>query len=223
MRQFYINADEACIADQNLLEIFISAVIRRKDVKQISYDLLNKFGSLQNILSASVDELMEVDGVGEVLAVHLSLVKCLHKRVVLRQNDNIQTFDTVNDAVEYCKNYFFGETTEKVIMITLNDLGEVLGCHLLGQGTVNESRVNIRNAVALAIKDNATNVIIAHNHPQSHCSPSATDINMSILFKRLFKDVNITLLEHIIIGTDKECLLFQSDIFQKSGYNVECM
>lgn len=203
------------LPDHNLLELFISGVIKRKDVKQISYDLLNEFGSLENVFNASVDDLMKINGVGEVLAVELSLVSTLNKRIERNKNDNIKSISTIEQAVEYCKNSLSGETVEKVLMITLDDKGRLLGSHIISKGTVNESYISKRDAVKLALKDNATNVIISHNHPNSNSSPSAADIDMTISFKKLFRDVGIHLLDHIIVGEKDISLVLKSEIFSE--------
>lgn len=213
MRASFIKNEMENLPDHNLLELFISGVIKRKDVKQISYDLLNEFGSLENVVNASVDELMKVNGVGEVLAVELSLVSTLNKRIERNKNDRVKNISTVEQAVEYCKNSLSCETVEKVLMITLDDKGKLLGSHIISKGTVNESYISKRDAVKLALKDNATNVIISHNHPNSNSSPSAADIDMTISFKKLFRDVGIHLLDHVIVGENDVSLVLKSEIF----------
>lgn len=213
MRASFIKNEMENLPDHNLLELFISGVIKRKDVKQISYDLLNEFGSLENVFNASVDELMKVNGVGEVLAVELSLVSALNKRIERNKNDRVKNISTVEQAVEYCKNSLSCETVEKVLMITLDDKGKLLGSHIISKGTVNESYISKRDAVKLALKDNATNVIISHNHPNSNSSPSAADIDMTISFKKLFRDVGIHLLDHVIVGENDVSLVLKSEIF----------
>ena len=215
MRASFIKNEMENLPDHNLLELFISGVIKRKDVKQISYDLLNEFGSLENVFNASVDDLMKINGVGEVLAVELSLISTLNKRIERNKNDNIKSISTIEQAVEYCKNSLSGETVEKVLMITLDDKGRLLGSHIISKGTVNESYISKRDAVKLALKDNATNVIISHNHPNSNSSSSAADIDMTISFKKLFRDVGIHLLDHIIVGEKDISLVLKSEIFSE--------
>lgn len=202
------------LPDHNVLELFISGVIKRRDVKQIAYDLINEFGSLENVFNASVDDLMKVNGVGEVLAVELSLVKIFQKRIESNKNNNVKAIKSISEAVEYCRNRLGSENVEKVLMITLDDKGKILGSYIIGQGTVNESFISKRDAVSIALKDNATNVILSHNHPCSNSTPSAADINMTLNFRKLFKDVGITLLDHIIIGENEAGLILNSKIFK---------
>lgn len=214
MREAFRKNEMDNLPDHNVLELFISGVIKRRDVKQIAYDLINEFGSLENIFNASVDDLMKVDGVGEVLAVELSLVKTFHKRVESNRNINVKSIKTISEAVEYCKNRLSGENVEKVLMITLDDKGKILGSYIIGQGTVNESYISKRDTVTIALKDNATNVFLSHNHPNSSSRPSAADIDMTLNFRKLFKDVGIVLLDHIIIGENDTNLILNSKLFK---------
>lgn len=214
MRQSFKKNEMDNLPDHNLLELFISGVIKRRDVKQIAYDLINEFGTLENVFKASVDDLMRVNGVGEVLAVELSLVNTFHKRIESNKNENVKTIKTVSEAIEFCKNRLSSENVEKVLMVTLDDKGKLLGNYIIGQGTVNESFISKRDAVSIALKDNATNVILSHNHPCSNSSPSAADINMTINFRKLFRDVGINLLDHIVIGENEASLILNSKIFK---------
>lgn len=214
MREAFRKNEMDNLPDHNVLELFISGVIKRRDVKQIAYDLINEFGSLENIFNASVDDLMKVDGVGEVLAVELSLVKIFHKRVENNRNINVKSIKKISEAVEYCKNRLSSENVEKVLMITLDDKGKILGSYIIGQGTVNESYISKRDTVTIALKDNATNVILSHNHPNSSSQPSAADIDMTLNFRKLFKDVGIVLLDHIIIGENDTNLILNSKLFK---------
>ena len=202
MRKSYICNEMENMPDHNLLELFISGVIPRKDVKQISYDLFNTFGTLENIVNAPVEDLISVNGIGEAVAVQISLIKTLNKRIMRNKNKNVKSIKSVSDAAEFCKNKLAGETIEKVLLVIMDDSGIILGDYILGIGTVNESAFNARDAVRIAVNKNATNAIISHNHPKSNSNPSAADVDMTISLRKTFRDVGITLLEHIIVGND---------------------
>lgn len=215
MRESFLINEMENLPDHNLLELFISGVIKRCDVKQLSYDLLNEFGSLENVFKASPNDLMRVKGVGEILAVELSLVNTLQKRIELNKNQNVKSIAKMSEAVSFCRNRLSAENVEKVLMITLDDKGKILGDYIISKGTVNESYISKRDAVGIALKDNATNVILSHNHPNSDSSPSAADIDMTLSFRKLLSDVGITLLDHVVIGENDESLILNSKIFKK--------
>lgn len=211
MRSLYINNEMENMEDYHILELFISNVIPRRDVKQVAYNIMNEFNnSLEEVINAPIERLMAVDGVGEVVAIEIKLINTILKRIERYKNVNVKYINSLDDAVMYCKNILACESEENVIMITLDNNGKILGCHSVSKGTVNESFVSKRDAVALALADNATNVLLAHNHPASNAKPSAADINMTINMRKLFRDVGIALLEHIIIGDDDYSFVLNS-------------
>ncbi len=213
MRKIYIENQMENMSDHNLLELFVSCVIPRKDVKQISYDLINQYDNLENVVNAPVSELMKINGIGEVAAVELSLIGTINKRIQINKNKNVRYIKTIEDALVFCKNRLSLEKVEKIMLITLDNNGKLLGDYIISQGTVNESVVSKRDALAAALKDNASNVILSHNHPNSVSTPSAADINMTINLKKTFREVGITLLDHIIVGTDGANPIMNMKIF----------
>ena len=96
MRNTYINGGMENAPDHNVLELFLSVIIPRKDVKELSYSLINTFGSLEGVLNADVRDLMQVKGIGESTAVAISLIKDLYKRASLNRNCRIKSFNKID-------------------------------------------------------------------------------------------------------------------------------
>jgi DNA repair protein RadC len=192
------------ISDHNLLELFISIIIPRCDVKQLSYDLINTFGSLENVINASPTALMQVKGVGESTAVEISLIKKIYDRTVKGRNRGVKQIKTLQDAQNYCINELCNESEEKVIQINLDNSGGIINKHDVGKGSVNCTNVDTGTVVGNALIDRASNVIIAHNHPHGSTNPSANDINFTINLNLILRKMNISLVEHFIVA-DNDC------------------
>ena len=67
-------------------------------------------------------------------------------------------------------------------------------------GTVNECSVHLRPIVRHALEINAANLILVHNHPSGDCKPSTSDIEITKKFKDFFKELNCTVVDHIIVS-----------------------
>lgn len=202
MRNTYINGGMDNAPDHNVLELFLSVLIPRKDVKELSYSLINCFGSLDGVLNADVRDLIQVKGIGESTAVAISLVKDLYKRASLNRNNRIKTINKVEDCFEYCRNLFTADVVENAYLITLDNLNNIINCHCVGAGSANQTDVDDKKLVATAIRDNAVSVIITHNHPDSSAEPSMLDMQYSIKLSQMLEFVGIKLLDHIIVGSD---------------------
>ena len=98
------------------------------------------------------------------------------------------------------RSLFLGESVEKTYLLAFDSLDRLIGCELLGEGTVNASEILPRKAIEAALAYSASSVSIAHNHPFGSTKPSNDDINITQLFATLFDNCDITLKEHFIVA-----------------------
>lgn len=202
MRKAYLNGDMKNAPEHNLLELFLSLVIVRKDVKQLSYDLINTFGSLEGVLNAKPYELMTVNGVGESTAVALSLANQFAKKVTVQRNKDITKFKSVDDCFDYCKNLFCNERNEKVYIVTLTASNTIINCYMVGEGSVNSSAVDMKAIITYVVKDNASSMLITHNHPGGSAHPSGEDASFTVRLKDTLESMSVNLFDHIIVAED---------------------
>lgn len=94
------------------------------------------------------------------------------------------------------------EPEEVVILITLNTKNKVTGLFEVSRGNINSSMFNGREIFKRAILNNASSIILAHNHPSGDCEPSKQDINATKNIKEAGELLGIELLDHIIVGDD---------------------
>ena len=91
---------------------------------------------------------------------------------------------------------------EKFKAIFLNSTNKLLAVETIQEGTVNKSAVYPRKIVERALYNNAVGVIVAHNHPGGGLKPSQDDHMVTNAIREALKIVDISLLDHIIIGSD---------------------
>ena len=108
-------------------------------------------------------------------------------------------------ASEICRELYDLEHLpyEKLVMFTLDNQHNVVGCFEVSRGTVDEASVYPREIVTRALLTNAKAVILSHNHPGGSTSPSMEDINITSKIKDILEMLDIKLLDHIIIGHDE--------------------
>lgn len=92
---------------------------------------------------------------------------------------------------------------EVVILITLNTKNIVTGYFEVHRGTINTSLVHPREVFKRALLNNASNIMVAHNHPSGDPNPSKEDIQITERLKEAGNLLGINLLDHIIVGEDK--------------------
>lgn len=219
MRKLYIDGGMENAPDHNLLELFLSVLIPQKDVKQTAYDLLNEFGSLEGVINADVTSLMTVKGVGESVAVGIKMVYELNKRIDINRNSNITNIASMSDACEYCTNLLKNEIVEMFVMISIDNIGNIINTHKISQGNVNCAKIDTSKILKYAIVDNASGIIVAHNHPHGNAEPSGDDVDLTINIKSALSQINVSLIDHIIVG-EKETKSFRDKTVKVSSLNM---
>ena len=91
------------------------------------------------------------------------------------------------------------ELQEEFKVLLLNRANEVLGIYPLSKGGITGTVVDQRLIFAVALKCNATGIILCHNHPSSTLKPSDSDITLTRIIKKCADFLDITLIDHLII------------------------
>ena len=184
------------------LELLLYYAIPRVDTNPIAHALLEHFGSLSQVLDASVEELCKVKGIGENTAVYLHLITEMGRFYQVNRSSQVKILSTLESCAEYLVPFFFGRKVESVFLICLDAKCKVLACKEVGEGSVNSAGISIRKIVETAIGVNATTVVLAHNHPSGLAIPSAEDVQTTRRIANALQAVEITLADHIIVADD---------------------
>lgn len=187
-------------SDIQVLELLLFYAIPQKDTNPIAHALLNKFGSLPQVLEAPVEELEKVPGVGRSAAILLSLATAVGRYYMVERGKESLELKTIDACCDYLQNFFIGRRRELVYLLCLDAKRRVLACREVGEGSVNSANVPIRRIVEMALAANATTVILAHNHPSGIALPSAEDIATTRRLAAALATVEIILADHIIVA-----------------------
>lgn len=186
--------------DYEVLELVLSYAIARKDTKLVAKELLSRFKTINGVLDADSRELNSISGISEHTTLFLNLLKdiaILYLENGLHNKDLLSSSEVVFD---YLKASLKGSTDEEFKTLFLNGRNQLLSVETLQSGTVNRSVVYPRKIVERALYHHAVGVIIAHNHPAGTLKPSKEDCVVTKSVKDALKTVEISLLDHIIIG-----------------------
>ena len=118
------------------------------------------------------------------------------------QNTPKDKINSVQTAFEFLLNSWDTgtlELQEEFKVILLNRANEALGIYSLSKGGIAGTVVDVRLLFAVALKCNASGVIISHNHPSGNTNPSDADIALTKKVKRCSDFLDITLIDHLII------------------------
>ena len=202
LRQSYLEHGLMSMNDINALELLLFYAIPRRDTNETAHRLLDRFGSLDGVFSASAEELQEVEGIGENAAALLTLIPEIMKKSRVSKGREIRQIRSSDDAGAFLLPYFLNERDEVVYLLCLDTKRCVICCAEMGRGVVNSVDTGIRRIVEKALKVRASSVIIAHNHPDGIALPSREDEVFTRALYNALETVGIRLEDHIIAAED---------------------
>lgn len=198
--------------DVQALELALFYVIPRRDTNPIAHALLDHFGSLDQVLDASVEELAKVPGVGESAAVFLHLITEMGRFYLVSRSIQNKVLPTLEDCANYLVPFFHGRRLETVFLLCLDAKCKVLCCKEVGEGSVNSAGISVRKIVETALGANASAVVLAHNHPSGVAIPSGEDIQTTKRIAMALQAVDVQLVDHIVVADADYVSMVQSGI-----------
>lgn len=203
----------------NALELLLFYCIPKQDTNVIAHRLLDRFGSFDKVVDAPVEDLMEIKGIGHHCATFLKLISHAHRYYQVSRSKSEEALKTLTDYGDYLKNHLEGLTRETLFVLCMDAKCKVLCCEKVGEGGINSANVPVRQIVEIALKVGASTVVLGHNHPSGIALPSAEDVQTTIQLSRILRDVDMTLLDHIIVAENDYVSLFQSNLYDPRRLN----
>ena len=203
LRASFLENGLQSLNDINALELLLFYALPRRDTNETAHLLLERFGSLDKVFSASVEDLQEVPGIGSYAASLIALVPQIMKKSLVSKSKEMKVIRSSHDAGEYLMPYFLNEQDEVVYLLCLDSKRAVICCAEMGRGVINAVDANIRRIVEKALKVKACSAIIAHNHPDGLAIPSREDDVFTRALNNALETVGIKLEDHIIVANDK--------------------
>lgn len=212
LRERFLTGGAQALPDYELLELVLFRAIPRRDVKPLARDLLDRFGDFNGVVSAPLDVLRAVPGVGDAVATELKVIEAASHRLARARVIRRQVISSWDALLDYCHTTMAHRETEQFRLFFLDRKNVLIADEEQASGTVDHVPVYPREVVKRAIVLNASALIVVHNHPSGDPTPSDSDIAMTRQIQAALDTIGVTLHDHLIIG--KSCELS----FRAEGY-----
>ncbi|MCE8507357.1 DNA repair protein RadC [Ruegeria pomeroyi] len=212
LRERFMAGGAAALPDYELLELVLFRSIPRQDVKPLARLLLDTFGDFNRVLTASVERLAEVKGVGEAVITDLKILEASAHRMARARVMQRQVISSWDALLDYCHTTMAHRETEQFRVFYLDRKNVLIADEEQARGTVDHVPVYPREVAKRALELNASALILVHNHPSGDPTPSQSDIDMTARIRAACEALGITLHDHLIIGKSVE-LSFRSEGF----------
>jgi DNA repair protein RadC len=194
------DSNETRPSDVELLAKLIAASAGDKRAVDAATRLLDRFGSLRELVHAESSALLECEGIGHARLALLRALPEIARRYYAESLPRGETIRSPADTEAFLKARMRDLHHELFCCLFLDNRHRVLAFDELFRGTIDGTSVYPREVVKEALAINAAAVILAHNHPSGVAEPSQADERITRRLKSALDLVDIRLLDHLIIG-----------------------
>ena len=210
LRSRFLKSGVEGLQDYEKVELLLTYAVPVKDVKPAAKNLIKNFKNISGILDASYEEICKVKGIGESSAV---LIKYIRSLLAVYSEEQMYFSDVLSSpekVYEFSKLKIGSNKNESLMVIFLNTKNMVIDYRVISEGSIDSVAVYPRKIIELALKYNASGIILVHNHPSGDPSPSASDNELTKELKKISETMDLRLLDHIVV-TKKSYYSFSKD------------
>lgn len=191
------------LTDSELLAVILRTGTCGSSSLELARAVLQSSGTTEGLLGIhhlTLQQLMEIKGIGKVKAIQIKCIGELSKRIARLAAQKGLDFQEPATIADYYMEKMRHEEQEQMICMMLDTKNRLLGEEIISKGTVNASLVSPRDLLLHALKYRAVYIIIVHNHPSGNPTPSKADILFTQRIYHVCAIADIPLLDHLIIG-----------------------
>ncbi|MCH5151740.1 MAG: RadC family protein [Clostridiales bacterium] len=196
--------------DHEVLELLLFQYLPYKDTNKIAHNLLNNFGGFAGVLNASPQQLMTVEGISEVTACNLAVLKEVFRRYKLSDSQKI-SLKGLSSIILYARRLIADSYKERLVAVYVDGATNFLYQEEFTSENVDNVNIDCKKLVATATRVNAAGVVIFHCHVSGPCQPSDADCHFTEKLYFALASINIVLLEHMIFNAAGEYYSFFSE------------
>lgn len=201
----------------NVLELILFYSVPQKDTNQLAHALIEHFGSLAGVLDAPIEELQKIKGITHHSATLIKLFPAVSSRYYEEKIDVSGAENVMEVVGRRLVARYLGKTNEIAYLICLDNRLKELFFGPISEGSTDSVGILTRKIVEIALRYNASSIILAHNHPNGFALASRRDIETTLQLCDALRPISIKLLDHIIVSGDDFMSMEQSGML-KSDY-----
>lgn len=203
LRKRYIREGIDNFACHEILELLLHYPIKQSDTNVTAHNLINRIGSFNGVFSASINELCEVDGIGEESATFLKLIYGVSELYFQEKKEKATLFKEVKAAAGYCVEQY-RNVTELAYSVMLFDISDrLLGFERLSVTSFHESGDFVKELGKYIFGYNANRYIIVRNTLDGNITPSDREMEVCSGISKFFCVFNRIMSEYLIVSDDR--------------------
>jgi len=188
------------LRDAELIAILLRTGTKGRSAVQIADELVHRFGTLQALARASLEDLRAIKGIGRDKAIALKSAFTLAARMAQELQGEAPLLDTPELVADFLRDENRDYDVEHFQAVLLNSRRKLIKVEQISQGLVDSILVHPREVFRGALAANASSLVLLHNHPSGDPTPSESDIRVTRDLIRAGQLLKIEVADHIILG-----------------------
>lgn len=200
-REKFLLKGKTSLSDSELLAIILGSGNNEDSAVELARKILASVGNnWQNLSKLSIKDLMKFKGIGEAKAISVAATLEIGRRKASQETPEKTSISSAKDSYNIFSQHLSDLRTEEFWAIFLNQKNQIVYKTQISKGGISGTLVDVRVLFRIALEHFATSIIVAHNHPSGSLKPSLEDIQITKNIKNAGEILNVTLLDHLIIG-----------------------
>lgn len=197
------------LLDSDILELILSSTHTGENLSispiMMARNLIKTFGSIGRVLSSDLYSLKNIKGLNNdsiiaILCIKEALVRMLREEVVKLPI----VINNWHALIDYLRvNIGHIHYKEYLQIIYMNKKYHIISEQIQDMGTIDQIPLYPREIIKHALMTGSTAIVISHNHPSGDHKPSHQDIAVTLQLFKACSTLNIELIDHIIITSNK--------------------
>lgn len=183
-----------------ILEMLLYNSSKRCNTNPVAHKLLEEFGTLTAVLTASPEELKKVNGIGDAAASLILTVGEVFRRALKESVTKGEKLSKSEDVKNFCSSIFLAEKSEHVRMIFLDNKYNFVAQEIICRGSIEQVKPDMMEMFQKTVRMHCPIVMLTHNHPTGSEIPSNEDKKLTRSVFNLLYNADIYLADHIIVG-----------------------
>ncbi len=200
-REKLLHKGPAALSNAELIAILIGSGNSKESAVALSKRIMNEVSdNFAELARLTIPDLQRFKGIGEAKAITIAAALELgRRRGASVLNEKPQVKDSKTAFILFQKE--LGDLNyENFCVLLLNRANKVLRTVKISDGGITGTVVDQRKVFKIALDNNATSIILGHNHPSGQLTPSAADIDLTKKMKAAGETLDLPVLDHIIVG-----------------------
>ena len=190
----------AALSDTELLAILLRSGTHGYDVLTLASRLMAEAGSLARLASWNEADFRRLKGIGRVKGGQLVAIMEIARRVIGKPSEEGPILNRAEVIANYLRPYTVGLDVEKFWVLCLNRKNRLMKRVEVTSGTATATLAHPREVFRTAIRESACAIVASHSHPSGDPASSSADVEITHLLREAAKTVEISLLDHVIVG-----------------------